>query len=150
MITEEIFQKLGQLVVGKQYTIVSFSEFGFPYAYRFKLVKIWFAPYAQHNKACWMHILPVGKRKAREITLYDIKQFIIWEGYVYPRIDMYVAQSVNDYGTGAVVTRKSLTCFDPEYMRIALYSVRTLDPVIQWFRTERLGSSKDPAAVEVL
>lgn len=123
-------QTTSQLKIGSKYTLVSFSEFGFPYDMQFTLLGIRREPYAQYPVSYVLEFMQKGKRKARQMRFYDIKRVIIWDGFVAPETGMYAATSRNkDFSDGPVSIERSWTCFDPRYMARALNSV-TQDPVV--------------------
>lgn len=123
-------EQLLKLKTGAKYTLVGFSEFGFPYQVQMILSRIVIEPYAQYPVSYLLIFKQQGKRKERQIRFYDMKKFIVWEGWVYPNTEMYVSRSLKDYESGPVEISKSWVCFDQRYLTCALLSVDR-EPFIQ-------------------
>jgi len=118
------YSKLKWLVPGKRYTLCAMAEFGFPYACRMTFTSVNVHPWAQYPETYLIRCLPKRKKIPMGLRFYDIKDLIIWEGWVEPKVDMYVRRSVMDSDYGPVTVRESLRCFDRKYLRIALESVK--------------------------
>lgn len=126
--------KLLELKTGRKYTLVGMSDIGFPYQKRMVITyPTDVMPYAQYPQSYVVTFREVGKRKDRQIRFYDNMSVIVWDGWVYPKTEMFVdvdqQVDVNDYDTFRTV-RKSLACFDPQYMKIARFSV-SQEPLIE-------------------
>lgn len=127
------YDDMRKLEPGRKYTLVSFSEFGFPYQIQFVLKGMRYEPYAQYKESYCMIYRQPRQRQDRMIRFYGIKQYIIWEGWVYPKTDMYGSPRVNNYPEGQVTVRESWQCFDARYMQRALATVSQA-PFIQNLR----------------
>jgi hypothetical protein len=111
-----------KLEIDKTYTIFSYNDFGFAYAFTFKLVKVEVKPYAQYRESMVIHYIRKGKRKAQGVRFHgDINRFAIWEGIVNPNVEMFNAPV--SYSNGVTVQRSYGMSFSPCYMETALKSV---------------------------
>lgn len=140
----EKLDQLRRLEAGKKYTLVGFSEFGFPYQIQMKLIGVRYEPYAQYADSYLLIFKREGGRKECMIRFYDIKQFIIWDGYVYPTTDMYVKRNAIQYAEGKVDTMQSWVCFDPRYMERAIMTVDQ-PPFIQNIKVKDLLEARENA-----
>lgn len=109
-----------KLDVGKQYTLVSMGEFGFPYAIQMKLTGVEATKYAQYDDAVQIDFIVKGKRKETGIRFYGSKKLVIWEGFVNPNVEMYGAAKVSN---GMTVRESKWSSFDPRYIQTAINSV---------------------------
>lgn len=112
---------------GKPYTIVVFKRNGYPTALKIQFNKlvdisdtIIMLRYHPYNRVC------VGG----SITVTLNTQFIIWEGYLEPMVDIAVATFHKDDGSSGVKMMKKYSPFNGRYMQRALLSIKT-KPIIQ-------------------
>jgi hypothetical protein len=111
-----------KLEIGNTYTIFSYNDFGFAYAFFFKLVKVEVKPYAQYRESMVIHYIRKGKRKAQGVRFHgDTNRFAIWEGIVNPNTEMFNEPSISS--NGVTVQKSYGMSFSPVYMERALKSV---------------------------
>ncbi len=127
----DTLNKLTQLEVGKKYTIVGMSEFGFPYQFQIVLEEVRVEPYAQYKESYLLIFKQKKKILSRQIRFYGIKPVLVWDGWADPDTEMYPFKKTSDYGSsGVVVIRTGYPCFDDRYMQRARDSVKTA-PIIE-------------------
>lgn len=109
--------------VGRKYTIVKYSEMGFPHAIQFTAKAMTIEPWAQYPKIARLICLPKGKRNGIVIRLNPKSMFLLFDGWVKPDVNMY--RDFDFANNGQVECKKTLLCFSPEYMEIARNSVKS-------------------------
>lgn len=115
--------------VGEKFTLVSFTEFGFPYTLQFKLKKIDVVRYAQYPHALELVFRKKQARTDRRMVFLPGQEILIWRGWVDPDVDMWKG-GTERYGDVTVNT--GLNSFDDKYLKIAKFSVGRL-PDIEYF-----------------
>lgn len=106
---------------GQQYTLCGFTLGGRPYFTRFRLVKMRCdsADYAD----TYTLTVKAGICRFTLIRLEPEKQFIIWEGYHTPNINLVVNKKTRDYDSGPIETCATWPLWDPRYLERARNSV---------------------------
>lgn len=99
------------LEVGRKYTLVKFTDYGFPYAVQFKPKAFVIKPYAQYPETAYLQFRAKGMQRDNTIRIMPTDKFLIFRGWVKPDVDMYK-------GMG-----ESLVCFADEYIDIARNSI---------------------------
>lgn len=114
------------LVPGQHYTMLRFSEFGFPQTVPFTLCSVKFGTYAQHSDVVFLKIRRKGCRSEQSIVL-DHGSVMIFRGWqsLDPDSTVIVTQ---DTGTVRTTTISKYACFDHRFLEDAEKSLK--DPVV--------------------
>ena len=124
MTFNQIVQILKQ---GEKYTVVGFTDFGYPYSIQFRLIKAEVESYAQYDESLNLIFRKKNARKHNSCLVFLPKQeFIIWEGWVNPDVDMWKG---NKEIKEDMIIREALFPFDHQYLKNAIESVDK-DPII--------------------
>lgn len=110
------------LIPGKKYTFVGFSEFGFPFSIQFVLIDVQVKKYAQYENIPHLIIRPKNCRSLRIKRIFPEDRFIIWEGWVKPNVNIWES-------TENGMSQSRHLSFSSGYLRDALVSVAQ-EPVL--------------------
>lgn len=105
------------LIPGKKYTFVGFSEFGFPLSIQFVLNEIQIKKYAQYENIPHLIIRPKKCRSLRVKRIFPEDKFIIWEGWINPNVNMWDTSDKNGFAQSKFIS------FSDGYLKEALTSV---------------------------
>lgn len=113
------------LVYGQHYTMLRFSEFGFPQAVPFTLCKVMFGTYAQHSDVVILKLRRKGCRSDQSIVL-DSGSVMIFRGWqsLDPNSTVKVLQNTDTVRT----TISKYDCFDHRFLEDAEKTLK--DPAV--------------------
>lgn len=94
---------------GERYTLLRFSEFGFPVVHKFTLHEVRCTTYAQYGDVASLRITPYRKRSLCALTLYN-QSFAIFKGW--QDLDSNLWNETVRKGNGIKVERTKYACFD--------------------------------------
>lgn len=112
------------LIIDHKYTLVTFNFKGYPYQEHIYAFKLSCDSHDRYSEAYYLRYKrrkSVGKGGA--IWLHEGKQFIIWEGWVNPDVQMAVASFYKDNNSGHVKLLKCYKPYNARYLQRAKLSI---------------------------
>lgn len=103
----------------KRYTILGFTEFGFPYHMHITFLKYEVEPYAQYKKSYVLYFIKRRHKKVSGIRIYGIKKIYIFEDWIDLKTELFVSERLSAAG---IQTQETRNCFDEQYMVDAIDS----------------------------